>query len=82
MNKIEDFGTKRKRNYPQIGNPTIRMNDDGTIALTEEGHKVSMRKVVACVVAALAVAATGIVLFSLLGAAVFLLPLIGGAFKK
>lgn len=71
---------KRKRNYPQVGEPTIRMNDDDTIALTEEGHKVSMRKVVACVVAALAVAVTGVVLFSLLGAAVFLLPLIGGAF--
>lgn len=71
---------KRERNYPQVGEPTIRMNDDDTIALTEERHKVSIRKVVACVVAALAVAVTGVFLFSLLGAAVFLLPLIGGAF--
>ena len=73
---------KRKRNYPQVGEPTIRMNDDGTIALTEEGHKVSMRKVVACVVAALAVAATGIVLFSLFGAAVFFMPMLGGLAKE
>ena len=71
---------KRKRTYPQVGEPTIRMNDDDTIALTEERHKVSMRNVVACVVAALAIVAVGVVLFSLLGAGVFLLPLIGGAF--
>ena len=72
--------SKRKRNYPQVGEPTIRTNDDGTITLTEERHKVSMRNVVACVVAALAIVAVGVVLFSLLGAGVFLLPLIGGAF--
>lgn len=71
---------KRKRNYPQVGEPTIRTNDDGTITLAEERHKVGMRNVVACVAAALAIVAVGVVLFSLLGAGVFLLPLIGGAF--
>ena len=74
--------SKRKRNYPQVGEPTIRMNDDDTIALTEERHKVSMRNVVACVAAALAIVAVGVVLFSLLGAAVFFLPLLAGAFKQ
>ena len=73
---------KRNRNYPQVSEPTIRMNDDGTIALTEERHKVSMRNVVACVAAALAVVATGVVMFSLLGAAVFFLPMLGGMFKR
>lgn len=73
---------KRNRNYPQVSEPTIRMNDDGTIALTGERHKVSMRNVVACVAAALAVVAAGVVLFSLLGAAVFFLPMLGGMFKR
>lgn len=50
--------------------------------LQGEQKKVGMRNVVACVAAALAVVATGVVLFSLLGAAVFFLPMLGGMFKR
>lgn len=73
---------RRKRNYPQVCEPTIRMNGDGTIALTEKQQKLSVRNVVACVAAVLSVAATGVVLFSLLGAAVFFLPMLGGMFRR
>ena len=73
---------RRKRNYPQVGEPTIRMNGDGTIALTEKQQKLSVRNVVACVAAVLSVATTGVVLFSLLGAVVFFLPMLGGMFRK
>ena len=31
MNRIEDFNTNRKRNYPQVGEPTLREDcDDNT----------------------------------------------------
>lgn len=39
-----------------------------------------MKKIIKYTIAALAVVAVGVVLFSLLGVGVFLLPLIGGAF--
>ena len=39
-----------------------------------------MRKIIKYIIAAVAVAATCVVLFSLVGVGVFLLPLIGGAF--
>lgn len=41
-----------------------------------------MRKIITYTFAAFAVVAVGVLLFSLLGAAVFFLPLIGGAFAK
>jgi hypothetical protein len=39
-----------------------------------------MKKIIKYTIAALAVVVVGVVLFSLLGVGVFLLPLIGGAF--
>lgn len=39
-----------------------------------------MKKIIKYTIAALAVVAAGVVLFSLLGVGFFLLPLIGGAF--
>lgn len=41
-----------------------------------------MRKIITYTLIALTIAAVGVLLFSLLGAAVFVLPLIGGAFAK
>lgn len=41
-----------------------------------------MKKIITYTLVALAVVAAGVLLFSLLGAAVFFLPLIGGAFAK
>lgn len=39
-----------------------------------------MKKIIKYIIAALVVAVLGVVLFSLIGVGVFLLPLIGGAF--
>lgn len=39
-----------------------------------------MKKIIKYIIAALVVAGIGVVLFSLIGVGVFLLPLIGGAF--
>lgn len=41
-----------------------------------------MEKIITYTVAALAVIGVGVVLFSLIGVAVFLLPLLAGAFKN
>lgn len=41
-----------------------------------------MKKIITYTLVALTVVAIGVLLFSLLGAAVFFLPLIGGAFAK
>ena len=40
------------------------------------------KKIITYTVAVIAVIGVGVVLFSLIGAAVFLLPLLAGAFKK
>ena len=67
---------KRKRNYPQVGEPTLREDREDTSASEDKG--VSVKTVLAGVLAVLMVASMGIVLFSFAGAAVFLLPMIGG----
>ena len=41
-----------------------------------------MKKIIKYTLVALAIVAVGVVLFSLLGVAVFFLPLLGGAFAK
>ncbi len=41
-----------------------------------------MKKIITYTLAVLLVVAVGVLLFSLLGAAVFFLPLLGGAFAK
>ena len=41
-----------------------------------------MKKIITYTFAVLAIVAVGVLLFSMLGAAVFLLPLLGGAFTK
>ena len=41
-----------------------------------------MKKVITYIIAALAIASVCVVLFSFLGAAVFFLPLLGGAFSN
>lgn len=41
-----------------------------------------MRKIITYTVAALVIVAVGVLLFSMLGAVVFFLPLLGGAFAK
>ena len=45
-------------------------------------NKKMWKKIITYTVTALAVIGVGVVLFSLIGVAVFLLPLLAGAFKK
>ena len=45
MNRIEDFGTKRKRNYPQVGEPTLREDCEDDTARESKG--ISIKTVLA-----------------------------------
>ena len=72
---------KRKRYYPQVGEPTLRVNSNGTVALTSESNTRGMTKVMMYVLAVIVFAAAAVTLFSMIGIAVFFLPLLAGAFK-
>lgn len=73
---------KRKRNYPQVGEPTLRENEESVSAAEQERSSCGIKKALTYMFAALAVVSTGVVLFSMIGAAVFFLPLLAGAFKQ
>ena len=73
---------KRKRNYPQVGEPTLRENEESESAAQQEMSSCVIKKALTYMFAALAVVSTGVVLFSMIGAAVFFLPLLAGAFKQ
>ena len=45
MKKIEDFDTKRKRNYPQVGEPTT--TDDSKDDTAKESKGVCVKTVLA-----------------------------------
>lgn len=78
MTKIENFEEKpkRKRNYPQVGEPTLRREREDTSESEDKG--VSVKTVLAGVLAVLMAVSTGVVMLAFAGAAVFLLPMIGG----
>lgn len=67
---------KRKRNYPQVGEPTLRREREDTSESKDKG--VSVKTVLAGVLAVLMAVSTGVVMLAFAGAAVFLLPMIGG----
>lgn len=67
---------KRKRNYPQVGEPTLRREREDTLAREDKG--VSVKTVLAGVLAVLMAVSTGVVMLAFAGAAVFLMPMIGG----
>ena len=71
-----------KRNYPHVGEPSLRVNNDGTVSMVSESSPFSAQKILTYILAVLLVVAVGVLLFSLMGAAVFFLPLLGGAFKQ
>lgn len=73
---------KRKRYYPQVGEPTLRENEVSVSAAQQGRSSFGIKKVLTYMFAALAIVSTGVVLFSMIGAAVFFLPLLTGAFKK
>lgn len=67
---------KRKRNYPQVGEPTLREEREDTSESEDKG--VSVKTVLAGVLAVLMAVSTGVVMLAFAGAAVFLMPMIGG----
>lgn len=67
---------KRKRNYPQVGEPTLREEREDKTAREDKG--MSVKTVLAGVLAVLLAVSTGVVMLAFAGAAVFLLPMIGG----
>lgn len=67
---------KRKRNYPQVGEPTLRREREDTSESKDKD--VSVKTVLAGVLAVLMAVSTGVVMLAFAGAAVFLLPMIGG----
>lgn len=78
MTKIENFDEKpkRKRNYPQVGEPTLREECEDKTAREDKG--VSVKTVLAGVLAVLLAVSTGVVMLAFAGAAVFLMPMLGG----
>lgn len=67
---------KLKRNYPQVGEPTLREEREDTSESEDKG--VSVKTVLAGVLAVLLAVSTGAVILAFVGAAVFLMPMIGG----
>lgn len=67
---------KRKRNYPQVGEPTLREEREDTSESEDKG--ISVKTVLAGVLAVLMAVSMGVVLLAFAGAAVFLMPMIGG----
>lgn len=76
MNKIEDFDTNRKRNYPQVGEPALQEDYEDTPASESKG--MGVKTVLAGVLAMLLAVSTGVVMFALAGAAVLFMPMLGG----
>lgn len=68
---------KRKRNYPQVGEPTLREEREDTSEESED-KGMSVKTVLAGVLAVLMAVSTGVVMLAFAGAAVFLMPMIGG----
>ena len=80
MKIIEDFGTKRKRNYPQVGEPTLREESEDDTERESKGA--SVKTVLAGAMAVLMAVSTGVVMLALAGAAVLFMPMLGGAIEK
>lgn len=80
MNRIENFGTKHKRNYPQVGEPMLREEREDTTAKESKG--ISVKTVLAGAMAVLMAVSTGVVMLALAGAAVLFMPMLGGAYGK
>ena len=71
---------KRKRNYPQVGEPKLREEREDTTV--REDKSLTVKKVLAGVLAVLMAVSTGVVMLAFAGAAVFLMPMIGGLRKE
>lgn len=71
---------KRKRNYPQVGEPTT--TDDCEDNTAKEGKGIGVKTVLAGVLAVLMAVSTGVVMLAFAGAAVLFMPMLGGANGK
>ena len=80
MKIIEDFGTKCKRNYPQVGEPTI--GEDSEDDTERESKGIGVKTVLAGAMAVLMAVSTGVVMLALAGAAVLFMPMLGGMAKE
>lgn len=80
MNKIENFDTKRKHNYPQVGEPTLREDREDTPASEDKG--IGVKTVLAGAMAVLMAISTGVVMLAFAGAAVLFMPMLGGVNGK
>ena len=84
MAKIKDFEEKpkRKRYYPQVGEPTLREEREDEEKSTTEDKGLTVKKVLAGALVVLLVVSTGIVMVAFAGAAVLFMPMLGGLAKK
>ena len=71
---------KRKHNYPQVGEPTTGEDSENTTERESKG--VGVKTVLAGVMAVLMAVSTGVVMLAFAGAAVFFMPMMGGANGK
>jgi DNA ligase (NAD+) len=71
---------KRKRNYPQVGEPTLREEREDTTVRVDKS--LTGKKVLAGVLAVLMAVSMGVVMLAFAGAAVFLMAMIGGLRKE
>lgn len=67
---------KRKRNYPQVGEPTIGENCEDNTERKSKG--MGVKTVLAGAMAVLMAISTGVVMLAFAGAAVLFMPMIGG----
>ena len=80
MDRIKDFDTNRKRNYPQVGEPTI--GEDCENDTERESKGIGVKAVLAGAMAVLMAVSTGIVMLAFAGAAVLFMPMLGGLAKE
>lgn len=73
---------KRKRYYPQVGEPTLREEREDTEKASAEDEGLTVKKVLAGVLAVLLAVSTGIVMVAFAGAAVLFMPMLGGLERK
>ena len=80
MKRIEDFDKNRKRNYPQVGEPTLREDCEDNTERKSKG--MGVKTVLAGVLAVLMAVSTGVTMLALAGAAVLFMPMLGGLAKE
>ena len=71
---------KRKRNYPQVGEPTLREDSEDNTERKSKG--IGVKAVLAGAIAVLMAVSTGVVMLALAGAAVLFMPMLGGVNGK